>query len=67
MDNQKQLIINKRFQLNQEIKKHRNLLKTDKNNELLHLRAINDLKEERQTVNFLINKFNYIYNFFNNN
>lgn len=66
MDNYKQSIINKRFELNQQIKNYRNLLKTEKilENQVKYLRTMNDLKEERQTINFLINKFNYIHTFF---
>lgn len=66
IQNNKQAVINKRFELNQQIKMYRNLLKTEKNLEtnFKYLVLLNDLKEERQHVNFLINKFDYIKNFF---
>lgn len=66
IQNNKQAVINKRFELNQQIKMYRNLLKTEKNLEtnFKHLVLLNDLKEERQLVNFIINKFDYIKNYF---
>ena len=66
IQNQKQAVINKRFELNQQIKIYRNLLKNE--NDLVikfrHLVTLSDLKEERLQVNFIINKFDYIKNYF---
>jgi len=63
---EKQEIINKRYELNQQIKTYRNLLKNEKNEaiQFRHLVKLTDLKEERQTINFIINKFDYIKNYF---
>lgn len=66
IQNQKQAVINKRFELNQQIKTYRNLLKNenDLGIKFRYLVTLTELKEERQHVNFLINKFDYIKNFF---
>jgi hypothetical protein len=66
IQNQKQVVINKRFELNQQIKTYRNLLKNENDLGLKfrHLVTLSDLKEERIQVNFIINKFDYIKNFF---
>jgi len=64
--NQKHAVINKRFELNQQIKIYRNLLKNENDLGLKfrHLVTLTELKEERLQVNFIINKFDYIKNYF---
>lgn len=69
IQNQKQAVINKRFELNQQIKTYRNLLKNenDLGIKFRYLVTLTELKEERIQVNFIINKFDYIKNFFTAN
>lgn len=66
IQNQKQAVINKRFELNQQIKTYRNLLKNenDLGIKFRYMVVLTGLKEERLQVNFIINKFDYIKNFF---
>lgn len=66
IQNQKQAVINKRFELNQQIKTYRNLLKNenDLGIKFRYLVTLTELREERLQVNFIINKFDYIKNFF---
>jgi hypothetical protein len=66
IQNQKQAVINKRFELNQQIKTYRNLLKNenDLGIKFRYLVTLTELKEERLQVNFIINKFDYIKNYF---
>lgn len=66
IQNQKQAVINKRFELNQQIKTYRNLLKNENDLGIIfrHMVVLTGLKEERIQVNFIINKFDYIKNFF---
>lgn len=66
IQNQKQAVINKRFELNQQIKTYRNLIKNENDLGLKfrHMVVLTDLCEERIQVNFIINKFDYIKNYF---
>ena len=66
IQNQKQAVINKRFELYQQIKTYRNLLKNENDIgiKFRHMVKLTELKEERLQVNFIINKFDYIKNYF---
>jgi len=65
IQNQKQAVINKRFELNQQIKTYRNLLKNENDIgiKFRHMVKLTELKEERIKVNFMINNYDYIKNY----
>lgn len=66
IENKKQIVINKRLELNEQIKIFNKLLKNedDLHIKFEHMVIVSELSQERQKINFIINHFDYIKNYF---